>query len=58
MFGGGIIPKDDMLGLIEKKVKTIFAFVFLHSKAMSLKVKTVFWERNMVERPAFSIFVN
>lgn len=58
MFGGGIIPKDDMLGLIEKKVKTIFAFVFLHSKAMSLKVKTVFLERNMVERPVFSIFVN
>ena len=58
MFGGGIIPKDDMLGLIEKKVKTRFAFVFLHSKAMSLKVKTVFLERNMVERPAFSIFVN
>lgn len=53
MFGGGIIPKDDMLGLIEKKVKTIFAFVFLHSKAMSLKVKTVFLERNMVERPVF-----
>jgi len=25
VFGGGIIPKDDMLGLIEKKVKTIFA---------------------------------
>jgi len=42
VFGGGTIPKDDMLGLIEKKVKTRFAFVFLHSKAMSLKVKTVF----------------
>jgi methylmalonyl-CoA mutase cobalamin-binding domain/chain len=58
VFGGGIIPKDDMLGLIEKKVKTIFAFVFLHSKAMSLKVKTVFLERNILESTAFSISVN
>ena len=24
VFGGGIIPKDDMPGLMEKKVKTIF----------------------------------